>query len=359
MPDDLTLTVGGQSIAGWTSIRVTRGMERIPSDFDISLTERYPNVSDIVVMEGDPCVVAIDGDTVITGYVDRVSEIVDAHNHVLSVCGRGKCEDIVDCSAQFDSFQFKKVTAADVATALCKPFGITVKVIGSPGILFEQVNLNVGDTPYAKIDELCKAAQLLCYEDADGALVLAPISTVEAAGGFALGVNVERAGYLRDISQRFSEYRVYLVGVGLLQDLGVQALTEYTVNDTTMPRYRPKAFIAETGDAGATVAKQHALWECNRRIGRGNVVTVTTSSWRDAAGTLYAPNTLAALSLPQLKLIDGQKFTIGEVTYRRDMNGTACDLILMPPQGFQPEPILYMPLPQDVAAALAGTNRYY
>jgi prophage tail gpP-like protein len=84
-------------------------------------------------------------------------------------------------------------------------------------------------------------------------------------------------------------------------------------------------------------------------------VGVTTSSWRDRAGALYTPNTLAALSMPQIKLIGGQKFSIGEVTYRRDMNGSACDLTLMLPQAFQPEPVLYMPLPQDVSAAL-GTD---
>jgi prophage tail gpP-like protein len=351
MADDLTLTVGGQSIAGWTSIRVTRGMERIPADFSISMTERYPNVADVTVMEGDPCTVTIGGDTVITGYVDRVSEQLDAHNHVLSVAGRGKCEDIVDCSAEFSSFQFMNIMTADIAAQLCQPFGITVKAV-SQGMMHPQVCMNVGESPYALIDRLCKVAQILCYEDADGALVLAPISDSEVAGGFAMGVNVERASYTRDISQRFSSYRVYLVGTALFSDAGQQSLAEYTVNDTTMPRHRLKAFIAETGDAGETVSNGHALWECNRRIGRGNVVTVTASSWRDSAGVLYAPNTLAALSLPQLKLIDGQKFTIGEVTYQRDMNGSHCELILMLPQAFQPEPILYIPLPQDVLAAL-------
>ncbi|HTH61490.1 MAG TPA: hypothetical protein VL689_15195 [Paraburkholderia sp.] len=48
MADDVTLTVGGQTIAGWTTIRVTRGMERIPADFDIGLTERYPNTADVI-----------------------------------------------------------------------------------------------------------------------------------------------------------------------------------------------------------------------------------------------------------------------------------------------------------------------
>ncbi|MFP4895827.1 phage baseplate assembly protein [Paraburkholderia sp. EG304] len=351
MADDVSLTVGSSTISGWTAVRVTRGMERIPADFDIALTERYPGEADVVVNEGDPCLLSIGGDSVITGYVDRVNDQYDAHNHLLSISGRGKCEDLVDCSAQYDSFQFMNATAAEIATVLAKPFGISVKAAAG-GLQIAQYVMNVGDTPYSVIDTVCKLSQLLCYENTDGDLVIAPLSTDEAAGGFALGVNCKRAGYLRDTSQRFSEYRVYLVGVSSTKDAGNQSFIEYTVNDTMMPRYRPKAFIAETNDAGATVSNQHALWECNRRIGRGNIVTVTTSSWRDNVGTLYAPNTLAALSMPQLKLIEGQKFTISEVTYRRDMGGTSCDLILMPPQAFQPEPILYLPLAQDVGAAL-------
>lgn len=35
-------------------------------------------------------------------------------------------------------------------------------------------------------------------------LGIGPLSDEEAASGFALGVNCERAAYLRDISQRFS-----------------------------------------------------------------------------------------------------------------------------------------------------------
>ncbi|MGF6790158.1 phage baseplate assembly protein [Paraburkholderia sp. 35.1] len=352
MSDDVSLTVSGSTVAGWKSVRITRGMERIPADFDISMTERYPNTTTVVVIEGDPCVLKIGADAVITGYVDRVTEAVSATTHTLSISGRGKCEDLVDCAAQSDSFQFVNVATADIAAALCERFGIAVKAL-SPGIVHAQVCLNVGESAYQVIDRLCKLARTLCYEDADGDLVIGPLSAAEAAGGFAMGVNVEQASYTRDISQRFSEYRVYLVGTGIFTDAGQQPLAEYTVADDTMPRFRPKAFIAQNGDAGADVSNAHALWECNRRIGRGNVVSITATSWRDSTGALYAPNTLAALSLPQLKLIDGAKWTLGEVTYRRDMSGTGCEITLMPPEAFRPEPILYLPLPADAAAALA------
>jgi prophage tail gpP-like protein len=351
MADDVALSVGGATISGWTSTRVTRGIDRIPSDFDIGMTERYPNVSTVVIQEGDACTLSIGSDLVITGYVDRITDTVDAHSHSMTISGRGRCEDLVDCAAQFDSFQFQSTTTADIAAALARPFGIHVKAL-APGMIHPQICLNVGETAWSVIDRICKVAQVLCYEDADGDLVIGPAGTIEAAGGFALGINVERAGYTRDISQRFSEYRVYLTGTGITNDIGQQPLTEYAVQDDTMPRFRPKAFIAETGDAGAAVSNAHALWECNRRFGRGNLLTVTVSSWRDAKGALYAPNTLAALSMPQLKILDGQKWLIGEVTYRRGMQGTACELVVMPPQAFQPEPILYLPLAADAGAAL-------
>jgi prophage tail gpP-like protein len=95
------------------------------------------------------------------------------------------------------------MTTADIAAQLAQPFGINVKAL-SPGMLHPQVCLDAGESPYAVIDRLCKLAQVLCYGDADGDLVIGPLSADEAAGGFALGVNVEQASYTRDFSQRFS-----------------------------------------------------------------------------------------------------------------------------------------------------------
>ncbi|WP_425469551.1 phage baseplate assembly protein [Paraburkholderia azotifigens] len=48
--DEVALTVNGSTVSGWTTIRVTRGMERIPAGLDIGLTERYPSTTDVVVM---------------------------------------------------------------------------------------------------------------------------------------------------------------------------------------------------------------------------------------------------------------------------------------------------------------------
>jgi prophage tail gpP-like protein len=42
VPDDVSITVGHQTLAGWMSIRITRSLEQMPSTFDISATEMAP-----------------------------------------------------------------------------------------------------------------------------------------------------------------------------------------------------------------------------------------------------------------------------------------------------------------------------
>jgi len=350
--NDVTLTVGGTSISGWQSVRITRGIERMPSDFDIALAERYPAVDEVTVNPGQACTLKIGDDTVITGYVDRTSRAIDPRQHPLTISGRGMCEDLVDCSAQVATFMFQNMSTAAIAGALAKPFGIDVLALSS-GIVHPQVCLNVGETPFSVIDRLCKLANLLCFENEAGNLVLAPVASGEAGNGFQSGRNVERSAYVQDISQRFSSYRVYPIGTALFTDAGQLPQAEFEISDPMVTRFRPKAFIAQSGDPGAAVSNAHAQWECNRRIGRGNMLVITTDSWRDEGGELYAPNTLVSVDLPELKVQPGQDWLVSEVTLRRGMDGTHADLFLMPPQAFAPEPILYLPIAADVAAGLS------
>lgn len=349
--DDVVLTVGGTSISGWQSVRITRGIERMPSDFDIALTERYPGLEDVTVSAGDACMLTIGADVVVTGYVDRTSRSIDAHQHPLTISGRGMCEDLVDCSAQVSTFMFQNMSTAAIASALAQPFGIVVVALSS-GIVHPQICLNVGETPFAVIDRLCKLANLLCYENGDGNLVLAPVSGGAPSSGFQTGRNIERASYVQDNSQRFSSYRVYPISTALFTDAGQLPQAEFMVTDPLITRFRPKAFIAQSGDPGATVSNAHAQWECNRRIGRGNLLAITTDSWRDEGGDLYTPNARVMVDAPELKVQPGQPWLISEVTLRRGLDGRHADLMLMPPQAFAPEPILYLPVAADVAAGL-------
>lgn len=336
--DDVALQIRGIAWGGWTDVRVTRGIERLPSDFEVRLTEFAPGQDPIEILRGDSCVLTIGPDTVMTGYVDQIERTIDARRHSVTIRGRSKCEDLVDCAAEWPGGQIVGSSVLEIAQQLAKPYGIGVTCIGDAGPRIPQFNLLRGETPFAIIERLCRFAQLLAYDTPSGDLLLTAVSDKRSASGFKEGVNVMRATMLATMDQRFSEYYSYLQSMETLDDAGRGGDLQARVFDDSVTRHRRRILISETSGAiGWEIAQKRAGWEGQRRRGRSTVVRVTTDSWRDAAGVLYEPNTLALIELPSLQL-EPVSLTIGEVTYRRGDSGTVCDLVLMPKEAFTPQP---------------------
>ncbi len=356
--DDVTLTIAGRQLSGWSAISgITRGIERCPSDFDLEMTERYPTeFQDLIVQPGDTCEVYLGEDLVITGYVDRFAPAISADRHSIRVSGRGKCADLVDCAAEWPGGQISGSNVLGIAQRLAKPYGITVSAGASPGGSIPQFNIMLGETPFEIIERICRYRALLAYDLPDGSLYLTSVGNGTAASGFVEGVNIETASATYTMDQRFSEYYAYLQSMDVLSDLGVGGNLIGKAFDTGVPRHRRRAIIAESGGGGTDVAIQRAKWESARRYGRSMQVELTTDSWRDSAGVLWTPNTQAPLSIPSLKIGD-VTWLIGSVTYRLDENGTHADLVIMPPQAFNPEPILLQPFAADIPGGIGLAPR--
>ena len=342
-PDDVTITSGGKVIGGWQTVRITRGIEIMPSSFDIALTELYPGQADEVVVQPlAPCVVRLGRDAVVTGYIDRYLPTISAREHGVRIQGRGKCEDLVDCSVLIDGMVINKPSALKLAQDLSAPFGIAASSTATePEVPIPQISINIGETPFEVIDKVARYRQVLAYEGADGNLILAQVGSTMAASGFTEGVNIEAAGAAFSADQRFSEYRVYWTSTDDLKQVrdatgGTNGNEHGLALDDELQRigrYRPRLIVSEQTNAGQDIGQDRAVWEMNRRNGRSQSITLTCDSWRDSAGALWAPNTLVPLSAPHLKLV-AKIWLIAEVTYRRDGNGTHADLVLMPPKAF-------------------------
>lgn len=378
--DEVTLVIAGEEFRGWTSVRVTRGIERMPSDFTVSLTEVFPNAPHFLqIRPGQDCELWIGRDRVITGFIDRVSPSLSKQAHTVAVTGRGACCDLVDCMAEWPGGQIVATSVLEAARKLARPFGIDVNgeagpaVGGGGSILIPQLVLMIGETPWEVIERLCRIAGLLAYDQPDGSLLLAanPVQVLAnavatqggftaAASGFAEGINVKAAHATFGMDQRFSNYRAFRFAFDSFRDVGTGEAANQIAEfkDTGVTRYRPHAILMELGKAMALEnAAKRALWEAKRRWGRSYSVNVTTDSWRDSAGVLYAPNTLARLDLPTLK-IDAVDWLISEVTYNMTESGTECEVALMPVEAFGVAPTLPpYAIPIDVARLPAGLGR--
>jgi prophage tail gpP-like protein len=369
--DALSLLVNNQIWTGWQRVAVTRSMDTVPANFDIQVTEKYPLAPDISIKPGDPCQVKIGNDLVITGYVDRYAAALSPHDHTVRIAGRSKSEDLVDCAAFLGShdnpgFQVKGGSALSIAQQLAAQYGVTISSIAGPGKQIPYFSINYGETAWEIIDRLTRTSQLVAYDMPDGSVVMAQAGSQTMASGFSQGDNIEQADVTYTMDERYSEYEAsYLSTQVYFTDTGQnQPVRGKIVLDDKVPRFRKRYVVSEQTDMGHPIADDRAQWECNRRAGRSLAVNIVCDSWRDINGGLWAPNHLAPIKLPELKLPTDVSWLIAQITYVRDENGQHALLTLMPPSAFDPEPVVLQPLPPMVAdvtgnnpAARTGSGR--
>jgi prophage tail gpP-like protein len=286
---------------------------------------------------------------VVTGYIDVVQIQLNTKSHELHVFGRSKCADLVDCSAEWPGGQISGDSVLEIARKLAMPYGIEVDTLDDVGRVIDAFQLMRGETPFEIIERLCRFRQLLAYDDTDGNLLLARTASRHAASGFREGINVEAATVDLSMHDRFSKYRCFFQSVDTLQDLGGGGDIEGTATDPGVHRHRVRIIVAEAGGGdlnAGDVAQARADWEAARRYGRSYMLRLTTDSWRDKVGALYEPNTLVTLDLPTLK-VTGKTWVISEVTYRRDLGGSRCDLTCMPSEAFEQQLTFIAQLPGE------------
>lgn len=358
---DVSLEVGGISWKGWGEIRVTRGCERCPGDFDLGVTEKYSDATKLDVQPGQSCVLKSGDQTLITGYVDLYGSGYDAANHGVRVSGRSKCQDLVDTHAIVPNGQLGNCTIRTLADQLAAPYGISVdsSAVTLPVDPSESVlpifNVTLGMSPFELIEANCRYYALLVYDGPDGNLVLSPVGTETHSSGFSEGVNVQGAEVSFRMDERMSTYYPVLFSVQTMNDFqgGNIGNTFAPIRDPGVGRYRPFFVVSEQYYNDHSLAVQRAQWELQRRRGRSQAVRLVCDSWHDSAGLIWQPNRLASINLPTLKL-PNRTWLITEVTlFTGEARGTGAEITLMPPEAMTVEPAFPMAFDYQVAQALA------
>lgn len=365
--NEISIVVGGRTITGWSDVRITRSIERLPNDFELSYTETE-DIKGLAMLihAGDPCVIKIDTDVVLTGYIDRVMPSIGPGTHRLTASGRGRCQDLVDCAANYRGGQMSVSTVDQIATILAFPYDIGIEASGDMGAPIPAFNIGHGQTPFEVIENICRFRQLLAFELPNGNLALTREFKKVAASGFAEGVNVQSASAVWSMDQRYSHYWVYLQSLDVLQDYPGNAGNLFgECKDPAVPRFRLRKIITETSghEMGRDYANDRAAWEGSRRMGRSAEVRLTSDSWRDIEDKLFEPGTLVDIDLPSVYMTSGpedlnSRFLIGEVTYRKGEAGTSLDIVAMSPLAFNPEPtVLTRGVPRDILNLPNGLAR--
>lgn len=345
------LRIGGQVYAGWESVGVTRAMDACAGTFGLSVTDRwYGQDQPWPINPGDACEVRLDGETVITGYVDMSRPSYSASSHTIEVQGRDRSADMIDCSAVHTPDEWRNIDLLKLANILAGPFKIAARADVSVGAPFSLVKLNQGETALEALLRYARQRKLLVMPDAKGGILLTRTGTRRAAVDLVQGQNILEASGTLDWSERFSEYTVKgQSNFSIDTDGETEAHVLGKASDPGVNRYRPLVIVGDS-DTNTASAKDRATWEANTRLGKATAATITVQGWRqNGAGALWQPNMLVRVRSPWLRM-DGEML-IRQVTFKKDNSGTTTQLEVASPQAFQPEP-------PDKAKKKGGDNQW-
>ncbi|CUW41146.1 putative bacteriophage Baseplate protein [Magnetospirillum sp. XM-1] len=332
----VTLQVGDKLFGGWKSVSIRMSLEKVAGSFDVTASESWTKGGQLVtapLRAGDGVVAMVDGETVVTGYIDAAEPFYSTSDAGTKVRGRDRTADLVDCSADETELLGQKLPR--IAADLCKPFGIPVRVVGwDGGPAFAKYAVDPGETVARAIEDACRQVGAMMWTDGLGTLLLGRPVGGAYAGTLRLGEHIIEASGGDDHTNRFSEYHVT---AGKDSDSGVWDqgghLVEAEARDGEIRRYRPLTLSVEAELPGAATAAQRAAWEARVRRARGLKRSLKVQSWRSPTGLIWRPG--LTLDIDDRRL-GGGRLMVSEVGLDRSKQGTFASLQVVPEGAFEP-----------------------
>lgn len=332
---DVALTVDNQIFRGWKSMRVSRSIEKAAGAFALAVSERWPGQTQKWVIEpGASCQLQLDGEPVITGYVDVAERSFDSTSHDITVRGRDKAADVVDCAALLPGEKTSDLWGQNMlqdAQMLCNPYDVKIESNVSLQKL-PKLSIQTTESVWETIERSARQAAVMIISDGLGGLLITRAGTEKHPAALIEGDNVLTATFTRDDSQRFSRY-IMLGQSSSNEDIPaeVAAHGKAVSTDDAISRYRPIMFIVDELAPGVSM-NDRVRWERNVRRGKSRRVSVTVQGF-SALGRLWRPNELVLVKLPTLG-IEQAELLIVSVEHMLDDQGSRTELTLSPAEAY-------------------------
>ena len=339
MNDSVKLTVNELDYAGWKSVRIEVGLERIARSFELSVTDHWPGSVDQIrrIAPGDLVEIRIGTELVCTGYVDATPIDYDAQGITLMIRGRSLTADLVDSSAVNTTGQFKGLSAEAIAGQLAANYGLSVVSEVATGTVITDHQIQQGETAFESLDRIAKQRQILITDNAAGNVVLAsPGSGGTAYSALELGNNILSASAGFDFTDVYSQYSVKGQKSGTDDSYGAQTAQSFgTAIDSKVTRKRV-LIVRQEGQADSQTCQQRASYEQQIRRAKAGEIRYRVAGWRQGNGALWATNTTVAI-VDAIMAVN-TALLISEVTYTLDEGGMITELVVIPASAFATEP---------------------
>jgi prophage tail gpP-like protein len=302
----MKLEVDGVQYTNFTEASCSIRLDALTNTFSFTAVE--PGGQPLPFKGGEECKVIVDGEKVLTGFIEVVNVSYEANEHTVTVSGRDKTADLLDSTIdRIDDLRGDNLTLKSVIEKVIDQLGLSIKVIDQvdpkPFSAAEDVaSAEPGDNAFSFIEKYARKRQVLLTSDGDGNVVIATNSGLDAPGAVQhiIGAddnNVLSSNFSFDTTGRFNAYKAAsgLNPVALNQagDSDLASLVNQSggVFDSAIRAGRQLILISETPFSDNN-CEARARWEADVRKARGLAYDAAVPGFRVGvdSGDLWQTN---------------------------------------------------------------------
>lgn len=335
----VTVFIDGQVFSGWESVSIRKSISQLAHSFTLELSDKFRNEKESwLIIPGKSVAIFIDGEKVVTGFIDSVSASVTSNSRGFSVSGRSKTCDLIDCSIDLTQYQFQNLGLLEIAQKLTEQFGITVSSSADLGAKFTGFTVKQGETYFEALNRAAQQRAVLLTTTPNGNLSIERTNNQRSISQLVQGINIKGASANYSYKDRFSQYKVLGQSAGS-DVLGGAQTTEPTgqATDSNITRFRPMVLIDENNSANGT-AEKRAQWEASFRAAKSNSAEVEVVGWKTQDNNIWQINRIVKVKCPFIGLANNNML-IDAIAFNKSKSaGTTCSLSLTSPQAYVPRP---------------------
>ena len=322
MSDPLIIKIDNEYWDRPSDARIDLSVENIAGVFSLAFPQYVGDaIFKKITKMGSTAQILIGDVPVITGYIESIQVSNQMGNSRVTLSGRDKTGDLVDCSFTATPNEWKKQTVLDIVKNLCAPFGISVVASGNAATaaatVIDTYKAADGVAVFSLISQLCVDNAVMPISIGDGKLTL-----VRAEDAVALAEGIDNPGnaisaeFNADNMDRFNQYVVHGQGIETPEkslDAFLQPFGSFA--DSIVTRVRTKSLYPEnptTSDRCLARAK----WEAKYRAGMSRQFAYTMGNFVMKDGKPWKINSLVALNDNNLKY-NGELYCHG-VSFQRN-----------------------------------------
>lgn len=325
----IALRIDNKEYTGFKTVSAMMHVRAFAFSFKAKVTQPHDNFSGFDLTTGQAFSLTHNGNIVMTGYIDEINDSFDAKTITFDLSGRSKTAQLVDSAAIFESGEFNDMSLSDIASALCKPFNISVLNLSDDSESFTKVRIEQGESCHDLLERLARQRGVLLTTNANSDLVITTAGDTLVTPAIEVGVNVKSGGGTDSIKPRAS---VYIIkgstngGAGWDADQSVGNAVQ--INDPDISLYRPRIIVCE-GALSERTAIQRGQWQRCKDLGDSNSRRYTLTGWMNDAA-IWRPNTQVRIK-DSIKSLD-EKRLINSVELMFDEGGETVNLSVIPPE---------------------------